>query len=63
MIGPLLVELDLNRIEECPIEDGWLLSGEDFALVSDFSNIKAVAKESGERSAGEWNSPDGPSIR
>ena len=49
MIGPLPVELGLNRIEQGPIENGRLLSGEDLAPVSDLADIEAIAQESGER--------------
>jgi hypothetical protein len=43
----LLVELGLNRLEQRPIKDGWLLAWEDRAFVSDLADIEAVAQESG----------------
>jgi hypothetical protein len=59
VIRPLLVELGLNGLEHRPIKDGWLFSREDFAFVANLSNIEAVAQESGEGSAGEWDAPNG----
>ena len=43
MIGPLLVKLSLNRLKQRSIEDGWLLARKDLALVSDLTNIEAIA--------------------
>jgi hypothetical protein len=50
VIGPLLVELGLNGLEQRPIKDGWLFAREDLAFVADLANIEAVAQESGEGS-------------
>jgi hypothetical protein len=44
VIGPLLVKFSLNRLEQCAIEDGWLLAREDLALVSDLTDIEAIAR-------------------
>jgi hypothetical protein len=57
VIGPLLVELGLNGLEQRPIKDGWLFAREDLAFVADLANIEAVAQESGEGSASEWDAP------
>src|SRR5512139_3117873 len=62
VIGPLLVELALNRLEQCPIKDGWLLAREDRAFVPDLANIKAVAQESGEGSAAKRDAPNAPPV-
>ena len=63
MIGPLLVKFSLNRLEQRAIENSGLLAWEDLALVADLADIEAIAQESGERSTGERNAADGPSIR
>ena len=63
MTGPLLVKFSLNRLEQRSIEDGCLLAREHLTLVSDLTDIEAIAQESGERATGERDASDGPSIR
>ena len=63
VIGPLLVKFSLNRLEQRSIKDGWLLAREDLTLVSDLTDIEAIAQQSGERSTGERDASNGPSIR
>ena len=46
--GPLFRELLLDRIEQCPIHNRWLLAGEDFVLVLDLTNVEAIAQQMGE---------------
>lgn len=62
LIGPLLVELGLNRLEQGLLEDGGLLAREDLAFVSDLADIKTVTQEGGEAPSGERDAPDGASI-
>src|SRR5262245_42741667 len=49
----LCVELGLHRVKEIRIEDGGLLTGEDFTLEGDFADIEPIAQEMGERTARE----------
>src|SRR6266446_3595181 len=58
VIGPLVIELGLDRIEEVTIEDGWLLPGEDLAFKDDLPNVEPVAQKMGERAARECNPSD-----
>jgi hypothetical protein len=48
VIAPLSVELGLNGLKQFAVENGHLLSLEDFTLVFDFSNIEAVAQKMSE---------------
>jgi hypothetical protein len=59
VIGPLVIELGLDRVEEITIEDGWLLPGEDLAFKDDLPNVEPVAQKMGERAARERNPADG----
>jgi len=52
MIGPLLIEAALNSFEKFSIQDGWLLAGKDLAFEGNFSDVKPVSKEMGERTTG-----------
>jgi hypothetical protein len=38
------MELDLDRVEEITIEDGWLLPREDLAFEGDLPNVEPVAE-------------------
>ena len=53
MIGPLAIELGLDRVEEITIEDGWLLPGEDLPFKGHLPNVESVAEKMGERAARE----------
>src|SRR5216684_1287425 len=59
VIGPLVIELGLDRIEEITVEDGGLLPGEDLAFKDDLPNVEPVAQKMGERAAGERNPSNG----
>jgi hypothetical protein len=62
IVGPLPIKLSLNGLKQCAIEDGGLLARKDLALVSDLTNIEAVAQEGGKRSPGERDAADCSSI-
>jgi hypothetical protein len=59
MIIHLLGQLDLDGIEELPINNGRLLARQDFALECHLSNVEPVAEQVGERSARERDATDG----
>ena len=59
MIGYLLIQLGLDRIEQFPINDGGLLAWQGLALEGHLSDVKSVAKQIGERATGEWNAAGG----
>ena len=44
MVVDLLVQLGLDGFEKVLIDNGRLLTFEDFALEGDFANIEAIAK-------------------
>jgi hypothetical protein len=48
-VGLLVRQLSLNCIEELPIQDGWLLSGQDLAFVCDLTYEETTAEEVRER--------------
>src|SRR6266478_7717199 len=58
-VGPLIGELLLNRIKKLPVHDGWLLTGQDLALVFDLADIEPVAQQIEQRSAFERNAAMG----
>src|SRR6476660_5048722 len=49
----LFAQLDLDGLEEVPIDNGRLLALEDLTLERHVSNIEAIAEQMGERSARE----------
>ena len=55
MIGDLLIQLGLDRIEQVPINDGGLLACQGVALEGNLPDVKSVAKQISERATGEWN--------
>src|SRR5215471_739715 len=59
MIGDLLTQLGLDRIEQVPINDGGLLAGQGLALEGHLSDVKSVAKQISQRATGEWNASGG----
>ena len=59
VIVHLFGQLGLDGIEQVPIDDGGLLAGQDLTLEGHLSNVEAVAKQMGERSARERNAADG----
>ena len=58
MVIDLLVELDLDRIEQAPIDDGRLLACERLALEHHLSDVEPVAKQMSERPPCEGNGAD-----
>src|SRR3954453_15780844 len=59
MIVHLLGQLDLDGVEELPINNGRLLARQDLALECHLSNVESVAEKVGERSARERDAADG----
>ena len=59
MIVHLLRQFGLDSIEQGPVDNGRLLAGQDLALEDDLSNVKPVAQEMRDRTAGERNAADG----
>ena len=59
MTGYLLRELDLDSIEQVPINDGRLLAGQYLTLELYLTYVEAVAQQVSERTAGEMNASDG----
>ena len=53
MIVHLLGQLDLDGIEELPINNGRLLARQDLTLECHLANVEPVAEQVGERSARE----------
>src|SRR6187549_1092024 len=49
----LFAQLDVDGLEEVPIDNGRLLALEDLTLERHVSNIEAIAEQMGERSARE----------
>jgi hypothetical protein len=45
VIGDLLIQLGLHRIEQVPINDGGLLAGQGLALEGHLADVKSVAKQ------------------
>src|SRR5258707_13586608 len=58
-MGPLIGELLLNCIKKLPFHDGWLLTGQDLALVFDLADIEPVAQQIEQRAAFERNAAVG----
>ena len=58
MIVHLLGQLDLDGVEELPINNGRLLAWQDLALECHLSNVESVAEQVGERSARERDAAD-----
>src|SRR6202022_4338286 len=58
-MGPLIGELLLNCIKELPIDDRWLLAGQDFTLVLDLADIEPVTQQIEQRTAFEGNAAVG----
>ena len=58
MICRLLTQLGLDGVEQVPIENAWLFAMEGLTLEWHLTDIEAIAKEVGERPAGEWNAAD-----
>jgi hypothetical protein len=48
----------LDRVEQIPVEDGWLLAGGDLALEREFADVEPVAEQVGEGTAGKGNAAD-----
>ena len=59
MIVHLLGQLGLDGIEELPINNGRLLTGQDLTLECDLANVEPIAEQVGERSARERDAADG----
>ena len=59
MVVDLLVQLGLDGFEKVLIDNGRLLTFEDFALERDFADIEAIAKQMRERSSRERYAADG----
>ena len=59
MIVYLLGQLDLDGVEEPPINNGGLLARQDLTLECHLSNVESVAEKVGERSARERDATDG----
>ncbi len=55
----LLVQLGLDGVEQVPIDDGRLLARKRLSLEEHFSDVKPIAKQMGERAAGEGDAADG----
>ena len=45
MVGVLFAELDLDCIEEFPIEDGRLLPGQHLSFECDLANVKPISEQ------------------
>src|SRR6266851_6499809 len=58
-VRPLIGKFLLNCIKKLPIHDRWLLSGQDFTLVSDFTDIEPVAQQIEQGAAFEENASMG----
>src|SRR4051812_35132615 len=58
MIVHLLGQLDLDGVEELPINNGRLLARQDLALECHLSNVESVAEQVSERSARERDAAD-----
>src|SRR5712672_265255 len=54
----LFAQLNLNCIEEFPIEDGQLLPGQDLTFECDLAKVEAIAQQVRKTAAGEWNAAD-----
>src|SRR5260370_6418701 len=59
VIGPLVIDLGLDGVEEITVKDGWLLPREHLALEDDIANVEPVAEKMGERAARERDPSDG----
>src|SRR5246127_1220240 len=59
MIGRLLTQLGLDGVEKVPMQNAGLFAIEDLTLECHLTDIEAIAKEMGERPAGERNAADG----
>src|SRR6516165_265781 len=59
MVVDLVIQLGLNGRKEVLIENGRLLTFEDFALEGDFADIEAIAKQMRERAPRERYAADG----
>ena len=57
-MGPLVLKLRLNGLKQLTVENGGLLAGEDLTLVSDLSDVEAVAQQVGEGPASKRNGAD-----
>src|ERR1700704_804860 len=55
----LFAELDLDCIEEFPIEDGQLLSGQDLTFECDLPKVEAITQQIRHTAARERNAADG----
>ena len=63
LVGPLLLEPCLDRLEYLPIKDCGLLSWEGLSLEPDLANVKAVAQEVRQRPPRERDAANGSSVR
>jgi hypothetical protein len=54
----LIRKLLLDRIEQSPLHDRWLLAGQDVPFISDLADIKPVAQEIEQRSPLERDAPN-----
>ena len=52
VVGPLVTELGLHRLEQNTIEDGRLLAGENLTLEDDLADVEPIAQKMGERGRG-----------
>src|SRR6516162_11572130 len=59
MVVDLVIQLGLDGLEEVLIDNGRLLTFEDFALEDDFADVEAIAKQMGERAPRERYAADG----
>src|SRR6516164_8475907 len=59
VVVDLLVQLGLDGLKQVLVENGRLLTFEDFALESDFADIEAIAKQMRERATRERYAADG----
>src|SRR5260370_28498629 len=58
MIGRLFAQLDLDGLEEVPIENGGFLTLQHLTLEVDLSDIETITKEVGERTTRKRDAAD-----
>jgi hypothetical protein len=59
VIGLLFAQLGLDCIEETPVKDGRLLSGQYLTFECDLANVKPISEQVCQTAAGERNAADG----
>ena len=60
VIGSLLLEPGLHRVEQLSIQNWRLFTREDFAFVLHLTNVEAIAQQIGQRTTREWDTADRP---